>query len=257
MYGVESLFLMAGTITSIQFQKRTSDRVNIFLDGAYAFALPAVDAAALKKGQILDDDAIQALQQIDLRARAYDRALRFLARRPRSIWEVRQHLRKMGQATGRRTRTRRQTEPATESQPEMETVTASPVHLSELDTETVLERLSAQGYLDDRAFVQYWIDQRNRFKPMAPRALRYELRNKGVDEALIESMLQEEETTPEFAALQAARSRAERWAHLEQKIFQKKLIGFLNRRGFGWSVVKPVVDQMWQEIVDDAEDPST
>ncbi len=69
---------MSGTITRLAFQKHAADRVNVYLDGQYAFALPATDAARLRLGQALDDDAIAQLQGLDERQKAYDRALRFL-----------------------------------------------------------------------------------------------------------------------------------------------------------------------------------
>jgi len=43
---------MSGTITRLAFQKHAADRVNVYLDGQYAFALPAIDAARLGVGQI-------------------------------------------------------------------------------------------------------------------------------------------------------------------------------------------------------------
>jgi regulatory protein len=69
---------MAGTITALQFQKRNKERVNVYLDGTYAFGLAAMQAAQLRKGQVLSDEEIAALKAQDDRQRAFNLALRFL-----------------------------------------------------------------------------------------------------------------------------------------------------------------------------------
>ena len=84
---------MAGTITALRFQKRNKDRVNIYLDGQFAFGLAAIEAAHLKVGQTLSDDEIIKLRMRDDIERAYGRALDYLSYRPRSESEVCRRLR--------------------------------------------------------------------------------------------------------------------------------------------------------------------
>lgn len=212
--------IVAGHITSLRFQKKNKDRVNVYLDEVYTFALPAVEAAKLRKGQFLSDAEIAALRTLDLEAKAFDRAIQYLAVRPRSEWEVRQKL--------QRYRTR-----------DDETLT-------EIQIDSIVQRLKSHNYISDQAFAHYWVEQRNRFKPMSPRALRYELRRKGVDANTAERVI-EAETEPEQAALDAARQRAYRWYALGEEAFRQKMIAFLQRRGFRWDVVRDVVQQVWQE----------
>ena len=87
--------VMSRKVTSISVQKRNKDRVNIFLDGDYAFALniTTVEQTNLQPGQQLTDDDIQQLQARDVGEQAYERAIRFLSYRPRSQREVEQNLR--------------------------------------------------------------------------------------------------------------------------------------------------------------------
>ena len=148
---------MAGRITRLAFQKHAADRVNVYLDGQYAFALPALDAARLGMGEYLDDDAIARLQTQDERQKAYDRALRFLSFRPRSQAEVRRNLLAAG-----------------------------------LDAELVeatLARLAAQGYLDDAEFARFWVENRQQFRPKGSVALRGELRQRGVAAETVDAAL--------------------------------------------------------------------
>jgi len=211
---------MAGQITALKRQKRNQERVSVYLDGAYAFSLPALEAIKLRREQHLSDDEITALKTLDLRAKAYDKAVGFLAVRPRSVDEVRQRLRKY--------RTRQK-----ES-------------LAETHIDWVTEKLLEQGYLNDSEFASYWVEQRNRFKPLSPRALRYELLRKGVVEQIVEAAI-DGSVDAEAAALQAARSRSRRWQGLDEADFRKKMTGFLQRRGFSWAVMRDVLEQSWQE----------
>lgn len=205
---------MSATITALRFQKRDRERVNVYLDGVYAFALPALIAATLRIGQVLSADDIAHLQEGDSAQRAYDRALRFLAPRPRSVVEVRRALE--GQAFDQAT------------------------------VETVIERLQAHGYLDDEAFARYWLSNREQFSPRAPLALRQELRQKGVPDTLITQALQT--LNSEDSAYRAGLAHARRYETLDVRTFRQKLGGYLLRRGFGHDTVWPVVEKIWDEL---------
>lgn len=268
---------MAGTVTSLTFQKRNPDRVSVYLDGKFAFGLAALDAASLKRGQFLSDEEISDLKYLGLRAKAYDRALRFLAVRPRSTLEVRQNLQRYrpqkkrgrsqyGQKADKRSRGSQRSdserEPGisldVENEPAeraAETVDESADRAQQAELaaglpqdliDWVLHKLTDQGYLDDEAFARFWIEQRGQFKPMAPRAIRYELRGKGIDPNMIERLLSQE-VDPESAALDAARTRSQRWQHLEYEEFRHKMAGFLQRRGFSWSTAEQAIETAWQE----------
>ncbi len=210
------------TITAIRFQKRDKERVNLFLDGAYAFPLPAVVAGELRIGQRLSEREIGALKEADLHSRGYNRALRFLAVRPRSQAEVRRNLEAFRPRGGRR--------------------------LREAQIESIIARLHEQKFLDDRAFARFWVEQRNRFRPVAPRALRYELRLKGVDDSVAEEII-DEMSDAASACEAAARSRLYRWREETDAMqFRRKMGSFLQRRGFGWDVAGEVIDRIWQEL---------
>jgi regulatory protein len=205
---------MTGTITALRYQKRNRERVNVYLDGSYAFALPAVTAASLRIGQSLGEDEIAELQDHDAAQRAYERALRFLAIRPRSIAEVRRTL-------------------------EHHELPSSTV-------DAVIERLRAAGYVDDEAFARFWVSNREQFRPRAPLALRHELRQKGVADSIINQALQAVDS--ESSAYRAGQAQARRFENLDQRTFRQKLGGYLLRRGFAHDVVWPVVEQLWAEV---------
>lgn len=204
---------MAGTITALRFQKRTAERVNVYLDDQYAFAVPALVAAALRRGQFLTDADIARLRDQDQEQKAYDRALRLLGRRPHSSVEIKRYL--------------------------------QGCEFSEATCEAVIQRLTAAQYLDDEAFARLWVAERKRLRPRGAVALRHELRQKGVASDIIENALAD--VDGESDAYRAGASQARRLAGLDARTFRHKLGSFLLRRGFSHDVVWPVVAQLWQE----------
>ena len=208
---------MAKTITRLAFQKRTDERVNVYLDGQFALALPAIEAARLKVGQTLDDAEIAALRATDSTAKAYDRAVQFLSVRPRSAAEVRRRLEEA------------------EFDPEA--------------VEAAITRLTEQGYLNDAEFARYWIENRQRFRPKGEQALRQELRHAGIDGETIQASLEGLDTSE--AAYAAARPKAERLKLLAKEdptAFKQKLGNFLLRRGFTYDIVRQVTNQFLREM---------
>jgi regulatory protein len=54
-----------------------------------------------------------------------------------------------------------------------------------------IERLGELGMLDDEAFATQWVESRDRARPRGERALRQELRQKGIDSETIARTLEE------------------------------------------------------------------
>jgi regulatory protein len=210
---------MAGTVTALEIQKRNKERVNVYLDGAFAFSLDLMQAASLHKGQQLDEAAIATLRDADAVSRAVDRAARFLAYRPRSTEEVRRNL-------------------ADKDTPEPVIAAA-------------MTRLETLGYLDDRAFAAFWIDNRNTFKPLSPRALRYELRQKGVADTIIDEALADIDAAD--AAYRAAQGQLRKLHGTDRATFRHKLSAFLGRRGFPFDISREAIERLLEEI--DLQDP--
>jgi regulatory protein len=204
---------MKRCITALRAQKRNDRFVNVHLDGKYAFGLTAIEAAHLRVGQSLTEEEIAALRKRDETERAYEKALNLLSYRPRSESEMRRRLR------------RKRVEPEA--------------------IESTIDRLLRAGLLDDREFARYWVDNRFRFRPRGARALRHELQAKGVPSSVISEAL--EQYDDQAAARKAAQAGARRMARLEPGDFRRRLSAYLARRGFGYEVVKPLVQEMLEQ----------
>jgi regulatory protein len=207
---------MSGKITDLTTQKRNQHRVNVFIDGDYAFSLDAAVASRLQPGQFLSEADIAALNDDDEFTRAYAKALRFLTTRPRSTQEVRDNLRRK----------------------------AFPEPL----IEQVLDRLLALGYVNDFEFARAWVRNRDEFSPRGARGLQHELRQKGVDSAIIDEVLAEFDA--EDAALRAARQKFDYYSRQSDTVeaFRRKMGGYLTRRGFSYDSVRTVLDTLLEEL---------
>jgi regulatory protein len=204
------------TITAIKLQQKNRERASVYLDGHFAFGLPAIIAARLTVGQNLNEAEIQALEQEGNTEAAYSRALDFLGYRPRSRAEVAAYLKKRG--------------------------------MDEEQVEALVQRLERAGLLDDAAFAEYWVENRERFKPRGARALRYELRRKGLTDAEIEKALESLDAAD--SAYRSASRKAEQLRHLDRQTFSRKLIDYLARRGFDYDVAQETADRHWAEMTE-------
>lgn len=204
----------SGTVTALQIQKRNKERVNVFLDGEYAFGVSLSIGLTLKRGQRLSASQIDALKEDDEGEVAFQRAVRYLGVRPRSSAEIALYLKRK--------------------------------EYDEKLVESVVLRLHEKGYLDDEAFAQYWVENRNRFRPRGAQALRQELRQKGVERETIDTALEEQDE--DGAAWAALESKIDRWSDLEKMEFEQKAMGFLARRGFRFDVCRRTAAQGWAQL---------
>ena len=103
---------------------------------------------------------------------------------------------------------------------------------------------------DDPEFARAWVENRNTFRPRSRRALTMELRQKGLDDETIQSAVAGVDEN--VLAYESAVKRAGRFKDLEWSEFRRKLSEYLTRRGFPYSVIAPVVTQVWNEAHADA-----
>jgi regulatory protein len=145
-----------------------------------------------------------------------DTALRFLAQRPRTEYEVRQRLRRAG--------------------------------ADEAAAEATVQQLRQHHLLDDAAFARYWIEQRQTFRPRGERLLRAELARLGVEAGVAREAAATETDSAAEDAYRAAAKRASQLRGLERHAFGARLSGFLARRGFDWGTIASVVERLWRDV---------
>jgi regulatory protein len=205
---------MAHIITRLQVQKKNPNRVNIYINDEFAFGLSHIVAAWLRVGQELSGNKIAELKAQDQEEKALQRALNLISYRPRSEAEVHKNLKKH--------------------------------HVPEETIYTVIDRLRENGILNDQQFADTWVENRAAFRPRSKFALRLELKQKGIDEEIIDDALSD--VNDEEQAYEAGLKKARQLSLDEEQVFKRKLFGFLSRRGFNYEVSSPVVKKLWDEM---------
>jgi regulatory protein len=209
--------MMEYRITGLQVQIRNPRRVNVELDGEYAFGLSRIVATWLQVGQTIDEAKIARLKEEDERETAFQYALRLLSYRSRTKKEIQNKLKEHG--------------------------------ITDETTDLVIERLERATLVDDVRFAQDWINNRSEFRPRSKRALAYELQNHGVDRLAIEDLLIDVDDAE--LAYQAARKHARKIRSLEWLDFRQKMVGYLARRGFAYPDCITATKRVWDETVNE------
>lgn len=205
---------MSGTITTLKVQERSKGRVNVFLDGEFAFGLALIHALWLKVGQHLNDIEIVELQAADTLEKAKQRALGLITYRPRTVLEVKRRLQRAG--------------------------------VDEDTVEKVIVSLRAAELLDDQSFSTAWVESRLGSSPRSKRMMAWELRQKGVSDAAIESTL--ENVSDEAAGYELAIRRWSMIAKLKTAgERRRKLSGYLARHGFDYDIIQDVITRIENE----------
>lgn len=108
----------------------------------------------------------------------------------------------------------------------------------------VMARLTDLGYVDDRKFVEWWVEQRTAFRPKGKRAIFIELQKKGISRQIIDTYISErKDSVNEYELAQKAILRKlVIWQHIPQEIQKKKIYDFLSRRGFDTDTIASIVD---------------
>ena len=208
-------------ITALKPSNRQPDRVHVYIDGAFLATVDAFTVAQrqLQVGVAIDAAGIAALVEEAEVGRLVDRCLRYLSFRPRSEQELRLYLRR-AKAT-----------------PEQ--------------TDAVVAELRRLKLVDDAAFARFWRESRDRASPRGQHLLRAELRSKGVAAEEVAGVLPESDDEAVLAG-RAAERYLRQVRGLPWPEFRRKLLAFLQRRGFDYGVASPVVRELWETVSGEA-----
>lgn len=192
-------------ITKIVQQAKQRDRYSLFVDDKYSFSLSenALLSSKLASGQELTKQQVDDYKQLSADDKLFNRALRYVAMRPRTVWEMRTYLEHKGS-------------PA----PQIEQITNK---LIELDL------------LDDQKYALAFVRDRALLRPTSVRKMIAELRKRHVPEEVIQLTIQDE-STDEQAALRAVIAKAKRQTKYRDD--EQKLMQYLVRQGFNYGDIK-------------------
>lgn len=191
-------------ITDIKQQVKRQGRYSIFVDGKYTFSLSegALLDQKIHVGQEVSPEELQAFKDASKFDKAYSLVLAYVARRPRSEWELRDYFRRK--------------------------------EIDEEAGEQILTRLKDFGYVSDEAFARSWVDNRRLLKPMSRRRLTQELRQKHVPDDIIRLVLEEDETSDRDTLRQLIERKRRQTRYQDDT----KLMQYLARQGYGYDDIK-------------------
>lgn len=195
-------------ITDIKQQVKRKDRYSVYLDEKYAFSLSESELLVqrLRIGQQFDNSEVNKILDVANEDKAYTRALDLLARRPRTIWEMQQYLKSKNYED----------------------------HL----VKKILNKLSKKGYLDDKKFAESWLSTRRILKSTSKRKISLELKQKHVDESIINMVIGSDEANEIeiIKKLILTKNTQSRYSD------RQKLISYLARQGFNYSDIKTAME---------------
>ncbi len=138
--------------------------------------------------------------------KAYNKCLRFLTPRIRSIKETKNYLKKKR---------------------------FSP----EIINKTI-KKLKREHLLDDKAFACMFVESREKFKPKSKFALSFELRQKGIDDNIIDYVLKDINELE--SAWSAVRPKLKLWQNQKKDKLKNKIFNYLRNRGFGFEITSEI-----------------
>jgi regulatory protein len=193
-------------ITAIKQQVKRTDRYSIFVDGKYAFSLSesGLIQSGLASGQELTPAELKKLKKDAGLDKAYYNALRYVAMRPRSQWEMEMYLKR-----------------------------------KEVDTDTseeVIRRLKNLNMLSDLDFARSWVANRRALKSTSKRRLMLELRQKHVPGDVIDQVLAEDQTDERDALRALIEKKRGRYPD------RQKFMRYLASQGFNYDDIKNTLD---------------
>ncbi|MGB3684056.1 MAG: regulatory protein RecX [Rubrobacteraceae bacterium] len=192
-------------ITGVRYRK---GRVRVFVDGEFWAEIDDGVAAerGVREGAEFPEENLDEIRVSGERPLAMTRAFNLLGYRARSEAEIRDRLSRAGYAPG--------------------------------TVDTVLSRLGELGYLDDAEYARNLAREKSR--KYGPRRVYVDLRKNGVDESIIQEVLEEEfsESSEREAAFAAASRRYNTGEGSDAQ--SRRVYGFLARRGYSADVCAEV-----------------
>lgn len=188
-------------ITNLKQGVKNPDRVNVFIDEEFSFSLDITQVVDLriKVGQEITEERLSELKRESEYGKMYQRTLEWVLLRPRSEREVREYLFKKLRI------------PA---------------------SETLLEKLISKGYVDDRKFAEYYVQNRFVKKGISKKRLALELMKKGIKKDIIDEVLGTRDDEDEIDKVIFKKRK---------KYTDEKLIQYLLAQGFPYDLVREKV----------------
>lgn len=217
-------------ITSVEPQKSSKGRFNVYLDGKFAFGADEdlIVNQRLLIGKIIENQDLERL--------LFEAEVGKLMEGMYALFSIRQHSEKEIRDKLRMKNFKIKTSSEKEQ-------------ISEIVIESLIQRLKDKSLIDDEQFAKGWVDARRKSKNKGKIALKSELISKGINKEIIEKVLGENIVNEEELARQAIEKKLKNWNKLEPQKFKQKIFGFLGRKGFDYDTILKTINQLKDRAV--------
>lgn len=192
-------------ITEIGVQKKSGDRLNIFLDGRFAFAVEYETAVkfGLKKGGMLSEDDERKIAMLEDETAAFDRGLRYSVKKVVSERQMKDYLCRLG--------------------------------FGDIAVSKAITKLKEYGYVDDKKFVSAYIAT---YKSMlGKKRLALGLKSAGIEDELIDEALDNVESGS------SCREFAAKYMRTHKLPDMTKMRSYLLYRGFDYDEINEAIEE--------------
>ncbi len=221
-------------ITKISQQIKRPDRYSIYVDEKYSFSLNDYQlvSSGLRVGKEYQLKELEQLQAESEFGKAYERALNYVMIRPRSLKEINDYL-------GRKylfPKPKSFVDKTGQRHFKKQNVDREKIIIM---IERVIERLTDKGYINDENFAKAWVASRQLHKSLSRRKLESELRNKGISQDIIATILQKLNDSDQ-ANIREVIDKKRRLPRFQD---DTKLAQYLMRQGFNYDDIKTALKE--------------
>jgi regulatory protein len=218
-------------ITSVEPQKKSASRrtkrFNVFLDGQFAFGADEdlVVDRRLIVGKIIETGDLEKILFDAEVGKLMERLYGLVGFRMRSEKEIRDYLKRLS----------------------FKRKLKGDEEISPIVIESTLDRAIQKGLVNDLEFTKAWVESRSKKK--GNQLIKQELFKKGISREIIEQVTihYKQGTSEEQTAENLLQKKIRIWRNLPKMEFRKKATDYLMRRGFEYSLIKVVIDNLLQK----------
>jgi regulatory protein len=210
-------------ITAVEPQKKDG-RYNIFVDDQFWCGVSENTLAkfSIYPKKSVDKKFLDEVFEFEIFNKLYDGSIGKIARRPHSTWEIEKYISEKFWKNKDRWFSGSKYE-------------ADYDQLKDKFSTLVVKKLKKNKYLNDKDFVRWWIESRNRSRPRGWIALKSELLSKGVSEDIIKEFKLESHEEENLAKKLLKKITKNR------QLSREKIISRMSSRGFSWDVINSVL----------------
>lgn len=201
-------------ITKLEPQKRNINRVSIYINDKFALGVHRniIYKFNIEEGKVIDQEYFDKIIKSEEQKKANDYAVKLLSYRPRSRKEIEDKMKQKGY--------------------DFEII------------DKTLNWLKDYNLINDEDFAKEYV--LSKAKKYGSKRIKLELSRKGVDEEIIQTILEEEigDDTEYNIALESAKKKIKAYQGQERNAIYRKLAGYLQRRGFSYDIISKVLREL-------------